>query len=46
MTEAELDALSRLEEAATPGPWFVRKLDDQLCMGALAVSTRPDTERK
>ena len=43
MTEAELDALSRLEEAATPGPWFVRTLDDELRAGAIAVSTRLDS---
>ncbi|MBO1335994.1 hypothetical protein J3486_32710 [Streptomyces sp. VRA16 Mangrove soil] len=31
--------------AATPGPWFVRQLDDEWAMGLVAVSTVPDTGR-
>ncbi|MGV3481956.1 MAG: hypothetical protein ACO1O3_18545 [Sphingobium sp.] len=43
MTADDLDRLERLAGVATPGPWFVRRLDDEHCMGAVAVSTRPDT---
>lgn len=43
MTLEELKALEALDRAATAGPWYVRRLDDELCMGAIAVSTRPDT---
>ena len=43
MTIEELAALDRLSEAASPGPWYVRQLDDELCCGACAVSTVPDT---
>ncbi len=31
--------------AATPGPWFVRILDDEHAMNLVAVSTVPDTGR-
>ena len=43
MTPDELNQLVALEQAATPGPWYVRKLDDEACMGACAVSSRQDT---
>ena len=43
MTELDLNELTRLDAAATPSPWFVRTLDDEYCMGAVAVSTKPDT---
>lgn len=43
MTRGDLDELERLAVAATPGSWFVRTLDDEHCMGAVAVSTTPDT---
>ena len=43
MTSDELNRLAALEQAATPGPWYVRELDDEACMGAFAVSTRQDT---
>jgi hypothetical protein len=39
----DLEHLASLEAAASIGPWFVRFLDDEYCMGAVAVSTRPDT---
>lgn len=42
--EGELD-LAGIEEicaAATPGPWFVRTLDDDRAMNLVAVSTVPD----
>ncbi|WP_423141671.1 hypothetical protein ACOYW6_12705 [Parablastomonas sp. CN1-191] len=38
MKIADLEALARLEESATPGPWFVQHLDDDMRMGAIAVS--------
>jgi hypothetical protein len=38
-----IEELALLETRASAGPWYVRRLDDELCMGALAVSTRPDT---
>ena len=43
MTMDDLDALTSLDAAATPGPWYVRFLDDDHCMNAVAVSTKPDT---
>ncbi len=43
MTDDDLDVLAALDFAATPGPWFIRNLDDEMCQGARAVSTRPDT---
>jgi hypothetical protein len=45
MTLDDLDALECLNVAATPGPWFVRQLNDEHCMGAIAVSTMPETGR-
>jgi hypothetical protein len=43
MTLEQLDALEALERAASAGPWFVRRLDDEMRMGAYAVATSPDT---
>lgn len=43
MTLDELNALDTLERAASARPWHVRHLDDELCMGGIAVSTHPDT---
>ncbi len=45
MTPDLLDQLAALDGSASPGPWFVRRLDDELCMGAYAVSTKPATGR-
>ena len=39
----DLESLDALDRAATPGPWFVRAMDDDLCMGAVAISTEPNT---
>ncbi|MEU3506964.1 hypothetical protein ABZ733_03430 [Streptomyces longwoodensis] len=42
------DRLGEIEElcgAASPGPWYVRTLDDESAMGLVAVSTTPDTGR-
>jgi len=42
MTQLDLDDLARLNDRATPGPWFVRHLDDVHCMSAVAISIAPD----
>ncbi|GAB2862099.1 hypothetical protein GCM10027074_31760 [Streptomyces deserti] len=41
----DLDAIDELCAAATPGPWFVRNLDDEHAMNLVAVSAVPDTGR-
>jgi hypothetical protein len=43
--EDELKEIEELCSAATPGPWFVRALDDDSAMNLVAVSTHPDTGR-
>ncbi|MYX37025.1 MULTISPECIES: hypothetical protein [unclassified Streptomyces] len=43
LSDGELDELEELARAATPGPWFVRGLDDEHAMNLVAVSTTPDT---
>ena len=43
LTQNDLHALARLDVAATPGPWYVRSMDDDLCCGARAVATKPNT---
>ncbi len=43
LSDRELDELDELAQAATPGPWFVRGLDDEHAMNLVAVSTTPDT---
>ncbi|MHA6765719.1 hypothetical protein [Streptacidiphilus sp. PAMC 29251] len=43
LTDEELDQLEELASAATPGPWYMRLLDDQDAMGLVTVSTVPDT---
>ncbi|MEU8971291.1 hypothetical protein AB0D11_18815 [Streptomyces monashensis] len=43
VSDEELDDLEELVQAATPGPWFVRVLDDDHAMNLVAVSTVPDT---
>jgi hypothetical protein len=35
-----LERLAQLDKAATPGPWFVRLLDDEHAMSAVAVCTK------
>ena len=42
MSDTLIDKLGQLDEAATPGPWYVRFMDDNMCMGAIAVGTEPD----
>lgn len=41
MDEDELEEIEELCAAASPGPWFVRMLDDDHAMGLVAVSTEP-----
>jgi hypothetical protein len=43
MTIDELEALEALDQAASSSPWHLRWLDDEMRMGAVAVSTEPDT---
>lgn len=43
MLEDELQELEEICSAATPGPWFVRVLDDDHAMGLVAVCTSPDS---
>ncbi len=45
MTPEDLDALERLDRQASSGPWYVRHLDDDYFMSAVAVSTCPPTGR-
>lgn len=43
MTVDQIEALEALDRTASAGPWYVRKLDDEMRMGAYAVCTSPDT---
>jgi|SRR5882757_2547396 len=43
MREDEIEEIEELCSAATPGPWYVRTLDDDSAMNLVAVSTVPDT---
>ena len=43
LSEAQLLEIERRAAAATPGPWFVRFLDDVNAMNLVAVGTTPDT---
>ncbi|MEU9455181.1 hypothetical protein [Streptomyces sp. NPDC048277] len=43
--ELDLDEIEELCSAATPGPWFVRILDDTHAMNLVAVSVVEDTGR-
>jgi hypothetical protein len=45
ITDEELNQLDELASGATPGPWYMRALDDQEAMSLVAVSTVPDTGR-
>ncbi|MFR9778558.1 hypothetical protein ACL02O_21225 [Micromonospora sp. MS34] len=45
ISDAELTEIDTLAQAATPGPWYVRQLDDDWAMSLVAVSTVPDTGR-
>jgi hypothetical protein len=43
ITDDELTELEELLDDVSPGPWFVRTLDDDFAAGLVAVSTRPDS---
>jgi hypothetical protein len=43
--DLDLGTIEELCAAATPGPWFVRNLDDEHAMNLVAVSTVEDTGR-
>ncbi|MFI2426232.1 hypothetical protein ACH5A7_19380 [Streptomyces sp. NPDC018955] len=43
LTEDELAEIAEVADAATPGPWHVRLLDDEYAMSLVAVSTVPGT---
>jgi hypothetical protein len=42
----ELDRLAQLDATASAAPWHVRYLDDDRCMGAVGISTEPDTGKQ
>lgn len=46
MTDLELREIDELIAAATPGPWYVRSLDDERAMNLVAISTAPDSGRQ
>jgi hypothetical protein len=43
LTDADLVEIQQRADAATPGPWYVRQLDDDFAMSLVAVSTVADT---
>lgn len=43
MTIEEIRRLADLEKNASPAPWHVRHLDDDACMGAVAISRTSET---
>ncbi|MFJ9777829.1 hypothetical protein ACIRVF_42425 [Kitasatospora sp. NPDC101157] len=43
LTAEELAEIEEIAQAATPGPWYVRQLDDDFAMSLVAISTVPDT---
>lgn len=43
LTDDEIREIEQRAAAATPGPWFVRQLDDDYAMSLVAVSIAPDT---
>jgi len=46
LSDDELSALESLAERATPGPWFVRQLDDSNAMSFIAVGTTPPDDTR
>ena len=38
-----IERLSKIEADASPPPWYVREVDDNLCMSAISVSTATDS---
>jgi hypothetical protein len=45
LTAQELSQIEARAEKATPGPWYVRFLDDSHAARLVAVSTHPDTDK-
>ncbi|MEV6107041.1 hypothetical protein AB0M28_20345 [Streptomyces sp. NPDC051940] len=45
LTHEDLADIEERTQAATPGPWHVRQLDDDYAMSLVAISTTPDTGR-
>jgi hypothetical protein len=45
LSDDDLAAIEQRAEAATPGPWHVRFLDDDHAANLVAVATTPDTGR-
>jgi hypothetical protein len=45
ITDEDLAEIEEIVEAATPGPWYVRFLDDDHAMNLVTVSTVPDAGR-
>ncbi|MGY6499852.1 MAG: hypothetical protein ACXIVQ_02995 [Acidimicrobiales bacterium] len=43
LSDVELDEIEQRASAATSGPWFVRRLDDDNATSLVAVGTTPDT---
>ncbi|MGW2255761.1 hypothetical protein ACWCXH_37280 [Kitasatospora sp. NPDC001660] len=43
LTDEELAEIEELAQAATPGPWHVRELDDDFAMSLVAIGPVPDT---
>jgi hypothetical protein len=42
ISDGELHEIENRAESATPGPWYVRFLDDDAAANLVAVSTMPD----
>ncbi|WP_433513647.1 hypothetical protein ACQP2T_60525 [Nonomuraea sp. CA-143628] len=45
ISDSELQEIESRTQAATPGPWYVRFLDDAYAANLVAVGTAPDTGR-
>lgn len=43
--DTELERIQQTANSATPGPWYVRQLDDRAFMSLIAISSAPDTGR-
>jgi len=42
-SEEQLEELEKLAESATPRPWYVRRLDDDVAMSLIGISTQKDS---
>jgi hypothetical protein len=43
LTDTDLVDIQERADSATPGPWYVRQLDDDFAMSLVAISTVADT---